>query len=82
MSCFNSGTQNVNSFSTAQLMCLETVALMGALYLEPRAECNLGVGHFHEVAWSPYHLSQKASYMKYETQQLGNTYIFQQPTFW
>ena len=63
-------------------MCLETVALMGALYLEPTAECNLGVGHFHEVAWSPYHLSQKASHMKYETQQLGNTCIFQQPTFW
>ena len=41
--------------------------------------CNFGVGHFHEVAWSPYHLSQKASYMKYETQQLGNTGIFQQP---
>ena len=34
----------------------------GALYLGGMAECNLGVGHFHEVAaWSPYHLSQKAS---------------------
>ena len=34
----------------------------GALYLGGTAECNLGVGHFHEVAaWSPYHLSQKAS---------------------
>ena len=40
----------------------------GALYLGGTAECNLGVGHFHEVAgWSPYHLSQKASNMKYET---------------
>ena len=42
----------------------------GALYLGGTAECNLGVGHFHEVAgWSPYHLSQKASNMKYETLQ-------------
>ena len=77
---------------TAQI-CLETVALMGALYfiyytlyfilyLEPTAECNLGVGHFHEVAWwSPYHTSQKASHMKYETHQLGNTQIFQQQPF-
>ena len=42
----------------------------GALYLGGTAECNLGVGHFHEVAgWSPYHLSQKASNMKYEALQ-------------
>lgn len=57
--------------------------LMGALYLEPTAECNLGVGHFHEVAWwSPYHTSQKASHMKYETQQFGKYTHFSTATFW